>query len=190
MNRSHQDLSQFNLLSHFLSNTSGSLTQLNQDQSQLPFGNQTHINQHSSTLLNIDDNNETREILVTKNNLDTEENFLALHSLTESELLLTRNNNQNQANLAGKFPNQAPYRRPQTICEMPGVPLDAMAFNTELTHSQALTLEDTAALNAFAHVDMDKINRERNDKLQAILNSNIDSRKQEFKQAELMHQRQ
>ena len=65
-----------------------------------------------------------------------------------------------------------------------------MAFNTELTHSQALTLEDTAALNAFAHVDMDKINRERNDKLQAILNSNIDSRKQEFKQAELMHQRQ
>ena len=31
---------------------------------------------------------------------------------------------------------------------------------------------------------MDKINKERNDKLQSILNSNIEARKQEFNQAE------
>jgi hypothetical protein len=49
-------------------------------------------------------------------------------------------------------------------------------MSSELTHSQALSLEDTQALNAFAQVDVEKINRERSDKLQAILNSNIDSR--------------
>ena len=36
----------------------------------------------------------------------------------------------------------------------------------------------------MTEVDMDKINKERNDKLQSILNSNIEARKQEFNQAE------
>ena len=35
-----------------------------------------------------------------------------------------------------------------------------------------------------AEVDFDRINKERNDKLQTILNSNIEARKLEFNQAE------
>jgi len=37
-------------------------------------------------------------------------------------------------------------------------------------------MEDTGQLKAMADVDLDRINRERNDKLQTILNSNIEQR--------------
>ena len=49
---------------------------------------------------------------------------------------------------------------------------------------QCQDLEDTTQLKVMAEVDMDRINRERGDKLQSILNSNIDARQQEFSQAE------
>ena len=48
------------------------------------------------------------------------------------------------------------------------------------------SLEDTTQLmkQMVTEVDFDRINRERNDKLQTILNSNIEARKHEFNQAE------
>ena len=42
----------------------------------------------------------------------------------------------------------------------------------------------------MAHVDMDRITRDRNDKLQTILNSNIESRKDECNQASQTFARQ
>jgi len=51
-------------------------------------------------------------------------------------------------------------------------------------------MEDTAQLNTMAQVDLSRINRERTDKLQSILNSNIDLRVHECSQANQTLQRQ
>ena len=52
------------------------------------------------------------------------------------------------------------------------------------------SMEDTAQLKAMADVDLDRINRERNTKLQSILNSNIEQRENECSEAKLTLQRQ
>ena len=47
------------------------------------------------------------------------------------------------------------------------------ATNASQLLAMAGHLEDTAQLKSMADIDLDRINRERNDKLQYILNSNI-----------------
>lgn len=44
-------------------------------------------------------------------------------------------------------------------------------------------MEDTGKLKTMAEVDVDRINRERNDKLQTILNSNIEQRETQCTEA-------
>ena len=79
--------------------------------------------------------------------------------------------------------------------EVDGLMLQSSSNTTEspsptlVAGGQAL-MEDTMKLQAVAEVDLDRINRERNDKLQSILNSNIEQRKKEFKEAEVTFERQ